>query len=109
MQKSAAETMRKNWSVIVIAVLIENVERRTPNAEHPNQTAFSIRRWTLNVERWAFASSSSLAFVLHHQNQCANQRRGQQDADAEQRPNVMRHQCFTDLFHGEGLGHRRTN
>jgi hypothetical protein len=37
MENRAAETMRKAWSVGVIAVLPENVQRPTSNAQLPTQ------------------------------------------------------------------------
>src|SRR5262252_847910 len=41
-ENNAAETMRKLWSTGVIAIQVQNVERRTPNAQHPIHGLFWI-------------------------------------------------------------------
>src|SRR6266568_5247800 len=68
MQNSAADTMRKSWSVRVM---------------------------TRRIRRRGFRASP---LFLHHENKRADQRGGEQEPDALQRPNIIGHQDFTDTL-----------
>ena len=49
------------------------------------------------------------AFLLHHQNERANERGGEDEPDALQRPDVIGHEHFADPFDGERFDLRRGN
>src|SRR6516225_10625231 len=55
-----------------------------------------------------FASCLS-SFLLHHQNERSDERDRKDEADALQWPDVIRHQCFADLFDGNWLDWRCGN
>src|SRR6266498_318576 len=79
MQNSAVDTMRKSWSVSVMA-------RALP--------------------RRGFRASP---LFLHHENKRADQCGGEQEPDALQRPNIIGHQDFTDALNSERRNCRRSD
>src|SRR2546423_7351009 len=112
-ENSAAETTRQSWSVGVIGLGSARVSRAGFGALA--ETRFGSSRSRGRDRQHARArtlprkESRSSSLFLHHQNERADERRGQQEADALERPPVIRHQDFADAFDRERFDCRRDN
>src|ERR1700719_2692312 len=60
-------------------------------------------------ETLALPGVSASSFLLHHEDERANQRSGEQQTHALERPDVVRHQHFADSFYGERFDGWRDN
>src|SRR5437588_1479030 len=119
MQNRAADTMRKSWSVRVMArriglgsvrvsragfgvapkhsfLLIQSAAKSAnPRRKFAIARTRSPARETRALPRRGFRASP---LFLQHENKRADQRGGEQEPDALQRPNIIGHQDFTDML-----------
>src|ERR1041385_1815199 len=118
-ENSAAEMMRQSWRVGVMSGRFWSGSERLQRAGfviRPKRTLRPRRDKCVAQKKFAIAWTRSPARCkralpndkirhsspfLHHQYQRADQRGGEQQADALQRPDIIRHQHFTDAFDGE--------